>query len=94
MPHTHNKRSTKIMITTEIIIILKGVLRVDFYDLKQIYMFSKILKKDQIIFLMHGAHGFKVLKDVQMIEVKQGPFKKDVDKIKFLPAKENIIKIK
>ena len=82
------------MITTEIIIILKGILRVDFYDQIQKYMFSKILKKGQIIFLMHGAHGFKVLKDVQMIEVKQGPFNKNVDKIKFLPAEENKIKIK
>ena len=94
LPHIHNKRSTKIMITTEIIIILKGILRVDFYDQIQKYMFSKILKKGQIIFLMHGAHGFKVLKNVQMIEVKQGPFNKNIDKIKFIPADENKIKIK
>ena len=31
-PHKHNKRSTKISITSEVLIILNGILRVDFYD--------------------------------------------------------------
>ena len=93
-PHKHNKRATKVFITSEVLIILKGIIRVDFYDLKQKYLFSKILKKGQIIFLLHGAHGFKVIKEVQMIEVKQGPVKKNMDKIRFLPISENKIKIK
>ncbi len=93
-PHTHRKRSTKVFITSEVLIILKGILRIDFYDLKQKYLFSKIIKKGQIIFLLHGSHGFKVVKDLQMIEVKQGPFKKNMDKIKFLPISEDKIRIK
>lgn len=44
-PHYHKKRLTKILITTEIILILKGLLRVDFYNDKQKYIFSKLLKK-------------------------------------------------
>ena len=82
-PHTHQKRSTKVLLTTEIIIILKGLLRVDFYNEKQKYLFSKKIKKGDLIYLMHGSHGFKVLKETQMIEVKQGPFQKSKDKIKF-----------
>ena len=35
MPHQHNKRLTKISITTEVIILLKGILRVDFYNEKK-----------------------------------------------------------
>lgn len=82
-PHYHKKRLTKILITTEIILILKGLLRVDFYNDKQKYIFSKLLKKNQIILLMHGGHGFKVIKDVEMLEFKQGPFSLKKDKIKF-----------
>ena len=33
--------------------------------------------------LMDGGHGFKVLKDLEMIEVKQGPYKLTSDKNKF-----------
>ena len=34
-PHLHKKRKTKILYTTEVILILKGILRVDFYDFKK-----------------------------------------------------------
>jgi hypothetical protein len=71
------------LITTEIILIIKGILRVDFYNEKQKYIFSKLLKKNQIILLMHGGHGFKIIKDVEMLEFKQGPFSVKKDKIKF-----------
>jgi hypothetical protein len=82
-PHYHKKKLTKILITTEIILIIKGLLRVDFYNDNQKYIFSKLLKKNQIIILMHGGHGFKVLKNVEMLEFKQGPYSLKKDKVKF-----------
>ena len=94
MPHKHNKRITKIMITTEVIILLKGILRVDFYNEKKIYLFSKKVYAGDIIMLVNGGHGFKILKDVEMIEVKQGPYTLSNDKIKFSKIDEKKIKIK
>ena len=44
-PHLHKKRVTKILYTTEVILLLKGMLRVDFYNTLKKYLFSKILKK-------------------------------------------------
>ena len=93
-PHKHKKRLTKIFYTTEVIIILKGTLRVDFYDQKQKYLFSKIIKEKEIIMLVHGGHGFKVLKNVEMIEVKQGPYNLIKDKKKFDEIDEKKIRIK
>ena len=34
-PHKHKKRITKIFTTTEVILLLKGTLRVDFYNQKK-----------------------------------------------------------
>lgn len=94
LPHLHKKRVTKISYTTEVIILLKGSLRIDFYaDLKK-YLFSKIINKNDIIMLVSGGHGFKVLKDVEMIEVKQGPYSLSKDKVKFESTLEKNIKIK
>ena len=94
-PHKHKKRATKIFYTTEVIIIFKGSLRfVDFYNQKQKYLFSKIIKEKDIIMLIHGGHGFKVLKKVEMIEVKQGPYSVEKDKIKFNEIDEKKIKLK
>ena len=93
-PHKHKKRTTKIFYTTEVIILFKGRLRVDFYDQKQKYLFSKIIKEKDIIMLVHGGHGFKVLKNIEMIEVKQGPYSMIKDKKKFNKIDETKIKIK
>ena len=93
-PHLHKKRVTKILYTTEVILLLKGMLRVDFYNLRQKYLFSKIVKEKDIIMLVHGGHGFKVLKDVEMIEIKQGPYILSKDKIKFEEIDEKKISIK
>ena len=93
-PHLHKKRLTKIYYTSEVILILKGILRVDFYNQFKKYLLSKILKPSDIIMLVSGGHGFKVLKDVEMIEVKQGPYSLSQDKEKFKYVGEKKIKIK
>ena len=93
-PHLHKKRVTKISYTTEVILILKGRLRVDFYNTLKKYLFSKILKPNDIIMLVSGGHGFKVLKNVEMLEIKQGPYNLLKDKVKFDNVKDNFIKIK
>lgn len=93
-PHLHKKRVTKILYTTEVILLLKGILRVDFYNLKKEYLFSKVLKQKDIIMLVHGGHGFRVLKEVEMLEIKQGPYSLIKDKIKFENIDEKKIKIK
>ena len=93
-PHKHKKRATKIFYTTEVIILFKDSLRVDFYDQRQKYLFSKIIREKDIIMLVHGGHGFKVLKKVEMIEVKQGPYSLEKDKVKFKEIDEQKIKIR
>ena len=93
-PHKHQKRETKIFITSEVIILQKGKLRVDFYDTRKKYLFSVVIKKNQIIMLVHGGHGFKALEPVKMLEIKQGPYNLIKDKIKFENVNEKKIKLK
>jgi hypothetical protein len=94
-PHTHFKRIRKnINITSEVLLITKGKLRVDFYLSNKKYIFSKIISKNQILILLDQGHGFKVLSPLEMIELKQGPYSKKIDKKLFLPVKENFIKFK
>ena len=93
-PHQHRKRLTRIMTTTEVILLLKGSLKIDFYNEKRKYLLSKILNEKDIVMLVDGGHGFKVMKDVEMIEVKQGPYNLIKDKVKFSGIYEKNIKIK
>ena len=93
-PHIHKRQTRKLIYTSEVILILKGKLRVDFYTTKKKYLFSKLLNEKDIIMLVHGAHGFKVVENVQMIEIKQGPYITKLDKIKFNETKELNIRLK
>ena len=82
-PHIHKKRLKKIYDTSEVLIILEGSMRVDFYDNKKKYLFNRKLIKNDIIILLKFGHGFKIEKDCKFIEVKQGPFDPKRDKFKF-----------
>jgi len=85
-PHIHNEVKRDVYLTQEVLILRKGKLRVDFYDDEKRYIFSEILLSGDIILLSKGGHGFEVLEDLEMIEVKQGPYSGDNDKTKFADA--------
>ena len=93
-PHIHKKRLSKITVTTEVLLLQKGILRVDFYSDKKKYIFSKKLYANDLIIMSKGGHGFKVLKDIEMIEVKQGPYTLSMDKVRFDKINEKKIKFK
>lgn len=93
-PHIHNEVKRDVFLTQEVLIIKKGKLRVDFYDDDKNYIFSEVLLEGDIILLSKGGHGFEVLEELEMIEVKQGPYCGEQDKTKFsdkLPTKLTII---
>ena len=85
-PHIHKKVQREVNYTQETLFIRKGKLQVDFYTDEQEYVESRILKSGDVILLIKGGHGFKVLEDLEMFEVKQGPYAGDEDKIKFIPS--------
>ncbi|MCM1231282.1 MAG: hypothetical protein NC489_14270 [Ruminococcus flavefaciens] len=81
--HIHNIVHRNVVYTQEILFIKKGKLRVDFYDDYKDYIESCILRTGDTILLASGGHGFKILEETEMIEVKQGPYSGELDKIKF-----------
>lgn len=82
--HVHNLVHRNVVMTQEVLFIKKGVLRVDFYDEYEDYLESRNLHAGDIILLVSGGHGFEVLEEVEMIEVKQGPYAGDADKTRFV----------
>ena len=85
-PHFHNPVKRVIHNTSETLIIRSGTLRCDLYDNKQVYLHSCTLDAGDLIILIDGGHGFVALSDVQMIEIKQGPYVGSGDKTHFKPA--------
>ncbi|MBN9589566.1 MAG: hypothetical protein BGN85_03500 [Alphaproteobacteria bacterium 64-11] len=90
-PHIHNEVERRITVTQEVLLIRRGRLRVDFYDFERTYLESRVLEEDDVILLWTGGHGFEALDELEMIEVKQGPYAGGHDKIRFGAKPEKII---
>lgn len=82
-PHVHNPVHRSVIFTQEVLFLKKGRMRVDFYDNEHQYLESSILQTGDTILLATGGHGFEALEEIEMIEVKQGPYTGDTDKTRF-----------
>ncbi len=92
--HIHNLVHRNVVLTQEVLFIKKGILRVDFYDDYEDYIESRILNAGDVILLVSGGHGFQVLEEVEMIEVKQGPYSGEADKKRFAGILDEEVNIK
>jgi len=82
-PHIHNKVQRTINYTQEVLFIKSGLVRVDFYKLDRSFFKSRVLESGDIILLSAGGHGFEMLEESEILEVKQGPFSGNIDKTRF-----------
>ena len=89
-PHIHNLVKREVFYTKEVLFIRKGKIRVDFYNEDKEYLQSQILNSGDVILLASGGHGFEVLEDIEMFEVKQGPFTGENDKTRFMAIRGQI----
>lgn len=93
VPHVHNPVQREVHYTQEVLFIRSGKLRVDFYSESQTYLKSRVLEAGDVILLIKGGHGFEVLEDLEMFEVKQGPYAGDADKTRFVAIPASQVKL-
>lgn len=87
LPHIHNEVKREIFYTREVLVMKSGVLRCDFYSDNKEYLKSITIYTGDIILLVSGGHGFECLEETRMIEIKQGPYAGENDKVRFAPYK-------
>lgn len=93
-PHVHNSVAREVHFTKEVLFIRSGKLRVDFYSDTQDYLESAVLHQGDVILLAFGGHGFEILEDSDIIEVKQGPYAGEADKTRFDPVPADQLRIR
>jgi len=82
-PHMHIEVKREETLTNEVLFIKKGKVKVNLFDNNKNFIESRILSKGDVILLAAGGHGFEMLEDSEIIEVKQGPYISDSDKVRF-----------
>ncbi|HET9957130.1 MAG TPA: hypothetical protein VFQ61_21685 [Polyangiaceae bacterium] len=82
--HSHLPREIKTSEIQEVILIGHGRTRLKLYDDQRKQVAETILEKGDLVLLVSGGHGFDILEDTKILEVKQGPYDGKVkDKVTF-----------
>jgi mannose-6-phosphate isomerase-like protein (cupin superfamily) len=85
LAHVHNPLSRTINSTQEVLFIRSGRVRVDLYRSDLTYECSRELQEGDVMLLVSGGHGFEILEDADIVEVKQGPYLGEKEKTRFAP---------
>jgi hypothetical protein len=86
-PHAHPPFTRQTHGTQEVIFLKSGKMRVDFYSEQKMCVGSRELVGGDWIVLLAGGHGIELLEPSILIEVKNGPYAGEEDKIRFKPNK-------
>ena len=86
-PHHHKEKPRTINYTQEVLHLEYGKVEAEFYQNNQVIKKSLLFDGDTII-LLAGGHGFNILEDTKMIEIKQDPYLSQAEDKELLEIKE------
>jgi len=72
--HAHVPLQRHLVGTSEVLIIKKGRCQIDVYNEKRELVVTRELAEGDIMLMVSGGHGFRMLEDTILLEVKQGPY--------------------
>lgn len=72
--HDHRPLERQIVGTSEVIVVRSGRCEVDLYDTERRHVATRELRSGDVILFVGGGHGFRMLEDTVLLEVKQGPY--------------------
>ena len=84
-PHVHRPIERHVVGTNEVLLVRSGKMEVSLYDDERQLVAQRILQQGDLLLLMNGGHGFRVLEDTVLLEVKQGPYSGLDEKERFEP---------
>ena len=81
--HSHRPATREISGTPEVLVVKQGRCLIDIYDDEQTLVKTSELVEGDVMLMIGGGHGFRILEDTVFLEVKQGPYLGDDEKILF-----------
>ena len=72
--HVHKRLERHITGTSEVLVVRKGRCEVDVYNNERELVATRELRTGDVLLMVGGGHGFRMLEDTILLEVKQGPY--------------------
>lgn len=83
VPHKHIPLNRSLVGTSEVLLLKSGKVEVDLYSKDKLLVATRVLNEGDVILLVNGGHGFRIMEDTVMVEVKQGPYIGEQEKERF-----------
>jgi hypothetical protein len=78
--HIHPQQTRVVKGTQEVLILRSGKMFIELFDEDKNLVESLTITSGDIILLAYGGHQITMIEEVDLVEVKQGPYIKDLDK--------------
>jgi hypothetical protein len=72
--HVHRKLERHIVGTSEVLILKQGRCEIDIYNDDRELVTTRELRTGDVMLMVSGGHGFRMLEDTVLLEIKQGPY--------------------
>jgi len=72
--HLHLPLERHLIGTSEVLVVQKGHCLADIYNDDRELVATRELKAGDVMLMVGGGHGFRILEDTVFLEIKQGPF--------------------
>lgn len=72
--HLHRPLERKITGTCEVLVVKRGRCLIDIYSDDREVVATRELRIGDVMLMVGGGHGFRMLEDTVFLEVKQGPY--------------------
>lgn len=81
--HLHPEFIRQVNCTMECLFIRNGKLKIEFYNEDREYIDKYVASRGDVILFTSGGHGIKYIENSELIEIRQGPYNKKMDKVFF-----------
>jgi hypothetical protein len=72
--HMHRPLSRQIVGTSEALVVKAGRCEIDVFDDERQLVATRELRTGDVMLMVGGGHGFRMLEDTTLLEIKQGPY--------------------
>jgi quercetin dioxygenase-like cupin family protein len=81
--HSHRQVERNVSGTSEVLVVQQGRMIVDLYTDDHKLVCSREVVRGDVLVLVAGGHGFRLIEDTVLLEVKQGPYSGIQEKDRF-----------
>ncbi len=81
--HSHRPVTRTVTGTSEVLVVQKGEMFIDLYDDDRNLVATHKMTAGDAVALVSGGHGFRLIEDTVLLEVKQGPYSGVQEKDRF-----------